>query len=258
MDDPVGRRFQESAQAARIIGYSLHRADASVRAEKITISDQGMRLGIASTDTEAFSVEAPMTGMFNVSNCLAAVGVALGLGIVPEAVAAGCATMSRVPGRMELIDAGQPFPIIVDYAHSPDSLQQLLLNARGSGRRRLILVFGCGGDRDRAKRPLMGQIAARLADYVIVTNDNPRTEAPERIAEEIALGIKETMFRPKFQWVSQLDRRRAIEEAIASAEKGDVVVIAGKGHEDYQIIGAERFSFDDREVARAAAARRRA
>jgi UDP-N-acetylmuramoyl-L-alanyl-D-glutamate--2,6-diaminopimelate ligase len=188
-----------------------------------------------------------------VQNCLTAAGLALVAGIPLEAVRAGLAATYGAPGRFEPVEAGQPFKIIVDYAHTPDSLLQVLLNARGLVQRRLIVVFGAGGDRDPGKRPLMGQAAARLADEVIVTNDNPRTEDPAKIADAVAKGVEENAGFG-LRWKIELDRRQAIREAIGIAAPGDVVVIAGKGHEDYQILGTEKIHFDDREETRAAVA----
>ena len=199
-------------------------------------------------DGEPMAIETPMVGLFNAINCLTAAGLARALGLEPEAIGRGLAAMRGAPGRFERVEAGQPFPIIVDYAHTPDSVLQLLLNARGLARRRLIAVIGCGGDRDPGKRPLMGEAAARLAHHVIVTNDNPRTEEPQAIAEAILEGVRRVEHgAPACEVV--LDRRMAIGRAIELARGGDVVVIAGKGHEDYQILGERRIHFADREVA---------
>ncbi len=196
-----------------------------------------------------FEIETPMHGYFNAMNCLTACGLALGMGLDLEGIRKGCASFHGAPGRFEIIRAPKNIPVIVDYAHTPDALRQLLLNARGLSGGRLIAVFGCGGDRDRGKRPQMGEAAAQLADEVIVTNDNPRTEDPKAIARDIVEGMKahgglDTHHR------QILDRREAIESAIRLAEEGDVVVIAGKGHEDYQIVGKVKHHFDDRETAR--------
>jgi len=190
-----------------------------------------------------------MRGYFNAVNTLTATGLALGMGLDPAGIAKGCASFHGAPGRFEIIPAPKGVPVIVDYAHTPDALRQLLLNARGLAARRLIAVFGCGGDRDRGKRPQMGEAAAQLADEVIVTNDNPRTEDPEAIARDIVEGLK-NLGGLDAHHRQILDRREAIESAIRLAEEGDVVVIAGKGHEDYQIVGKVKHHFDDREVAR--------
>jgi UDP-N-acetylmuramoyl-L-alanyl-D-glutamate--2,6-diaminopimelate ligase len=198
-----------------------------------------------------FAVEAPLVGSFNLSNLLAAVGVALHLGIPPEAIQSALPRFPGVPGRMERVSLpGQDITVIVDYAHTPDGLENLLKALRPQVQGRLICVFGCGGDRDRGKRPQMGRIAATWADQVIVTSDNPRTEDPQRILQDILAGI------PGFPWAVEVDRRQAIRLAILEAQPGDTVVIAGKGHEDYQILGTEKIPFDDREEAREALALR--
>ena len=208
---------------------------------KIEVRHQGRPLTLAT----------PMHGLFSVQNCLTATGLALAIGIAPEAIQAGLAISHGAPGRFEPVKAGQNFPIIVDYAHTPDSLLQVLLSARGLAQRRLIVVFGAGGDRDPGKRPLMGQAAARLADEVIVTNDNPRTEDPRKIAEAVAEGVRQAG-GSGLRWRIELDRHAAIRAAIAAAGEGDAVVIAGKGHENYQILGTTKIHFDDREEAWAA------
>jgi UDP-N-acetylmuramoyl-L-alanyl-D-glutamate--2,6-diaminopimelate ligase len=198
-----------------------------------------------------FAVEAPLVGSFNLSNLLAAVGVALHLGIPPEAIQSALPRFPGVPGRMERVSLpGQDITVIVDYAHTPDGLENLLKALRPQVQGRLICVFGCGGDRDRGKRPQMGRIAATWADQVIVTSDNPRTEDPQRILQDILAGI------PGAPWAVEVDRRQAIRLAILEAQPGDTVVIAGKGHEDYQILGTEKIPFDDREEAREALALR--
>jgi UDP-N-acetylmuramoyl-L-alanyl-D-glutamate--2,6-diaminopimelate ligase len=183
-----------------------------------------------------------LAGRFNRTNALGALWAARELGIDDEAIAAGIASVAAVPGRFETVDAGQPFAVIVDYAHTPDSLANILEAARGLGDGRLVVVFGAGGDRDREKRPLMGRVAQSIADRAIVTTDNPRSEDPARIAEQVAAGSLEII----------LDRRDAIAAAIADARPGDVVVIAGKGDDREMEIAGGSVPFDDREVARAA------
>jgi len=175
----------------------------------------------------------------------------LALEMSPAAVSEALGSVAAVPGRFERVEAGQPFLVVVDYAHTPDALERVLATGRRlvSGGGRLAVVFGCGGDRDRGKRPLMGGIAARLADHVWVTSDNPRTEAPEAIIAEIVAGIPSLAGRaPKHETIA--DRATAIRRAIVWARAGDVIVIAGKGHETYQIVGSTILAFDDREVAR--------
>jgi len=254
LDDAAGRRFVQTNRAARTMGYSLYHPEAELLVQSIFFHAGGMRLD-AAYQGRPLAIESPMHGLFNAVNCLTAAGLALAAELPLEAIQAGCAAMPGAPGRFEFIQAGQSFPVIVDYAHTPDSLTQALLYARGFARRHLIAVIGCGGDRDPGKRPLMGRAAARLADEVIVTNDNPRTEEPTAIAEAIVEGIKQGA-GAGLQWHVQLDRREAIRQAIARATADDAVIIAGKGHEDYQILGTTKHHFDDREEARAAAARR--
>ena len=187
-----------------------------------------------------------LIGRPNAYNVMAATGAALSLGIDPEAVRKGVECLKGVPGRMEIVDAGQDFTVIVDYAHSPDSLDNLLKTVSLLPHRRIITVFGCGGDRDKTKRPVMGEIAARTSDLVIATSDNPRSEDPLQILKEIEPGLQ----KGPAPYRIEPDRRRAIESAVAEARKGDFVLIAGKGHEDYQILGSRVIAFDDRKLAR--------
>ena len=186
-------------------------------------------------------VELKLPGRFNVENALAAAAAARALGIDEEAIKQGIEAVDRVPGRFDRVDEGQPFTVLVDYAHTPGALETALQAARElAPGGRVICVFGAGGDRDRAKRPLMGQVVAELADIALVTSDNPRSEDPAAIAAEVVDGLDLDV---------ELDRRRAIERALESAQAGDVVVIAGKGHERGQEIGESKLPFDDREVA---------
>jgi UDP-N-acetylmuramoyl-L-alanyl-D-glutamate--2,6-diaminopimelate ligase len=201
------------------------------------------------------SLSSPLLGAFNVSNVTAALGLALGLGYDRATLLAAVETLRPVPGRMESIALGNGAAAVVDYAHTPDALDNVLTSLRRitGGRGTITVVFGCGGDRDRAKRPMMGAIARRLADRVIVTSDNPRSEEPARIIEDIVAGIED---RSGAEMI--VDRRAAIERALDGSEAGDLVVIAGKGHEDYQIIGGVRHHFDDREVVHGWVAARQA
>ena len=189
-------------------------------------------------------IDLPLGGIFNVANALLAAEIVLGLGYEPEAIAAALAAAPTVPGRFETIDEGQPFTVIVDYAHTPEGIEVVLDAARAVTERSLVIVFGAGGDRDTTKRPKMGEAARRLADRVVVTSDNPRGEAPDSIISAIVSG----MARPPE--LIEPDRRAAIRHAIAGARKGDVVLIAGKGHESTQTIGSDVIEFDDRDVAR--------
>ncbi len=186
-----------------------------------------------------------LPGRFNVSNALAAFATGLAERIDPEAIRAALEAVPGVPGRFELVNEGQAFTVVVDYAHTPDSLEKVLRLAAELGTRRRLVIFGCGGDRDRTKRPVMGRIATQLADYAIFTSDNPRSEDPEAILREIEAGVPGAR-----NFESEPDRGRAIERGIALARPGDVLVIAGKGHEAYQIVGDQVIEFDDRKVAR--------
>src|SRR5581483_10970980 len=189
----------------------------------------------------------PHPGRFNVSNALAAAATALASGLPFDAVARGLQAPVTVPGRLERVDAGQPFTVLVDYAHTPAALESVLAAARElADGHRVLVVFGCGGDRDAAKRPLMGRAAARGADVVVITSDNPRSEDPARIAAAALEGVTAA----GGDAVVELDRRAAIRHAVAAAEPGDVVVIAGKGHETGQTAAALTLPFDDRVVAR--------
>ncbi len=200
-------------------------------------------------DDELTGVELKLRGRFNVENALAAAAAARALGVREAAIKQGIEAVERVPGRFELVDEGQPFTVLVDYAHTPGALESALEAARELARSRVICVFGAGGDRDRDKRPLMGQVVAELADAALVTSDNPRSEDPAAIAADVVDGLDLDV---------ELDRRRAIERALEWARDGDVVVIAGKGHEQGQEIAGRKLPFDDREVVREALRRLKA
>jgi UDP-N-acetylmuramoyl-L-alanyl-D-glutamate--2,6-diaminopimelate ligase len=200
-------------------------------------------------------VASPLIGRFNVDNALAAAAVALAGGLPFEAVVAGLGADVTVPGRLERVGGDQPFTVVVDYAHTPDALARVLDVARSlTVDGRVLVVFGCGGDRDREKRPIMGQVAGRSADLTVVTSDNPRSEDPGAIADAVATGLRATGAR----FVVEPDRRAAIRFAVSDARSGDTVVIAGKGHEQGQEIAGRKLPFDDREVARDALRRSRA
>ncbi len=193
-------------------------------------------------------VRSPLLGHHNVQNTLAAAAAALAVGVSPDAIVEGIETVGLVPGRLERVDGGKPFRVFVDYAHTDDALHRVLAMLRPYVRGRIITVFGCGGDRDRSKRPRMGAVAHALSDRVVVTSDNPRSESPEAIARDVLSGMSGATNGVTIE----LDRRRAIHQAIRLARSGDAVLIAGKGHERQQIIGTELHPFDDREVAREA------
>jgi UDP-N-acetylmuramoyl-L-alanyl-D-glutamate--2,6-diaminopimelate ligase len=237
--DPHGRELADELRGhGELITFGLA-DDAELRAEDLELDSRGARLCAGGID-----LETRLRGRFNVENILGAVAAARLLEISDEAIARGVRELRGVPGRFEAVDEGQPFAVLVDYAHTPDSLENVLRTARDLAQNRVICVFGCGGDRDRGKRPLMGRIATELADVAIVTSDNPRSEDPEAIIAEILEGADRTEVEP--------DRREAIARAIAAAGEGDVVVIAGKGHEQGQQFADRTIPFDDREVAREA------
>ena len=248
LDDPYGQKLVERL-GDKAWSYSVENSQADLYTSALTYAANGVK-GQLHSPKGNIPFSLPLVGQFNLSNMLAAVGAALHLGITLEQVGACLPQFGGVPGRMErvVINPDQPVSVIVDYAHTPDSLQNALTAARPFVAGRLICVFGCGGDRDRTKRPQMGKIAYDLADMAIVTSDNPRTEDPQRILTDILEGIPATL--PEKQVVC--DRAAAIRAAIAQAQPGDCVLIAGKGHEDYQILGTEKIHFDDREQARAA------
>jgi UDP-N-acetylmuramoyl-L-alanyl-D-glutamate--2,6-diaminopimelate ligase len=244
-DDPSGADMTRGLDV-RVLTFGL-REGAAVRAVEWSSTLEGIRL-VAATPSGSVTLSSPLIGEHNVMNLLAAIGTGLALGLAPGEIARGLAGVGTVPGRFEQVRAGQPFLVVVDYAHTPDALERVLATARKLTRQRLGVVFGCGGDRDRGKRPIMGEIAARLADRIWVTSDNPRTEAPEAIIDEIVVGLRRAGGEGRF--VRESDRRTAMAHALTWAGPDDTVVIAGKGHETYQIVGTETLPFDDREVAR--------
>ena len=190
--------------------------------------------------------ESLLSGIINVYNLLGAFGVGLSYGLEPSRVAEGLAACRAVPGRFEKVDEGQPFLVVVDYAHTDDALRNTIATARALKPKRVITLFGCGGDRDRAKRPLMGQAAAEASDFVIVTSDNPRSEDPLTIINDAMVGVLRTDGRH----IVEPDREKAIHKAISEAAPGDIVLLAGKGHETYQVLRDRTIAFDDRDVAR--------
>jgi UDP-N-acetylmuramoyl-L-alanyl-D-glutamate--2,6-diaminopimelate ligase len=239
-DDPYGRRLADEFPEA--VRFGIDAEDADVRAVDVASGLAGSAFTLRDGERE-YDVRIPLPGRFNVLNALGAFAAARALGVEPEQAAAALAGAGRVPGRFEPVDEGQPFAVLVDYAHTPDSLENVLRAARELGSGRVICVFGCGGDRDRGKRPLMGGIAERLSDLAILTSDNPRSEDPEAILDEVEAGMAGAHER-------LVDRRAAIERAVSVAIPGDVVVIAGKGHEQGQeFAGGRKEPFDDRIVA---------
>lgn len=225
--------------------------EAPYRAQDVKLLPGGLSF-TAQTPRGTLPLHLKLAGRFNVYNSLAALAVGQWAGVELRAIRQGLEQVQGVPGRFEKVDLGQPFTVLVDYAHTPDSLENVLKAARPFTENRLWVVFGCGGDRDRGKRPLMGQVAGRLADRVIITSDNPRSEEPEAICREILAGLREDGGLPDGAVQVIVERREAIRCAVAQAEPGDSIVIAGKGHETYQIFRDRTIHFDDREEAAAA------
>jgi UDP-N-acetylmuramoyl-L-alanyl-D-glutamate--2,6-diaminopimelate ligase len=251
-DDPSGAEMVRGL-GVPVLTFGLGQT-AQVRAVEWASTLDGIRM-VAVTPRGRLEVRSPLIGEHNVMNLLGAAGVGVALGLAPDAIGRALGGVGTVAGRFEQVRAGQPFLVVVDYAHTPDALDRVLRTARRLTGGRLGVVFGCGGDRDRGKRPIMGEIAARLADRVWVTSDNPRTEPPEAIIDEIVAGVRRAG-ADEARFTRLADRRAAIRAALAWAAAGDTVVIAGKGHETYQIVGATVHPFDDREVARQVLAER--
>ena len=240
LGDEWGRRLASDLRGLTELLTFGFADDAELRPEGLELSSSGARFRAGGID-----VETRLRGRFNVENALAAIALARLVGIADADIAAGLASVDGVPGRFEPVDEGQPFTVVVDYSHKPDALANVLRTARQLAAGRVICVFGAGGDRDRSKRPAMGRIAAELADLAILTSDNPRSEDPRAIAEEVVTGAPGELR-------VELDRRQAIAAAVELARPGDIVVIAGKGHEQGQEIAGRVFPFDDRDVTREA------
>ncbi len=251
LDDPFGQRLVEMIGDRHVWTYSVNNPKADFYTENLTYLPNGVT-GTLHSPQGAITFNSPLVGRFNVENLLAAIATALHMGMSLKEVINRLPEFRNVPGRVERVQVSeqQDITVVVDYAHTPDSLENLLKAMRPFTQRELICVFGCGGDRDRTKRPLMGGIAARLADQVYVTSDNPRTEDPQRILADVEAGVRVDIGDKPL--VIEGDRRKCIQMAIASAIAGDTVLIAGKGHEDYQILGREKIHFDDREEAKLA------
>ena len=247
IDDPFGARLlMETKLPKRSFGIEN---TAEIHATKVEVSATGNRFSIEH-DGKTMPLSTFLQGRFNVYNCLAAAGVAIELGIDDESIREGLESLKGVPGRFESIECGQEFTVIVDYAHTPDGIRSLLEACREVAEGRVILVVGCGGDRDRSKRPLMGRAGVEMSDSCIITSDNPRSEEPMAIIEMVLEGIR-GLVSPE-RYAVQPDRRMAICEAIGEARRGDLVVIAGKGHESGQIFADRVVPFDDRQVVREA------
>jgi UDP-N-acetylmuramoyl-L-alanyl-D-glutamate--2,6-diaminopimelate ligase len=241
-DDPAGERIQKRA-TGRTVLFGENNANVDYRIQEIRKDNQGMHFMVHFQD-KTIKLITPLWGHFNMMNAAAAAVTGLETGLDPDTVRQGIQKVDCVKGRMEGFLAPGGFRVIVDYAHSPDALKNLLMATRELTEKRILAVFGCGGDRDKGKRSHMGQIGAAFADVVFVTSDNPRSETPESIIKDILKGIPSD--RP-IQVIE--DRREAIYQALDQAEPGDTVVLAGKGHETYQQIGTKKYSFSDRKVA---------
>lgn len=244
IDDPYAQELIEMTSVP-VITYGIKKP-ADVKANKVEVTDRGVNYLLTYTNQE-IPVSLNITGFFNVYNSLAAIAVGLVEGIAASEIIRTLEKIPGIPGRFEKVSLGQDFTVIVDYSHTPDSLENCLRTAREFATGKIITVFGCGGDRDRTKRPVMGGIAGRLSDYCIVTSDNPRSEDPEAIIGEILPGLAKVKGELYYRKIT--DRKAAIFAAIQMAQSRDVVIIAGKGHEDYQIIGDQIIHFDDKEVA---------
>jgi len=247
-DDAFGKELMEIG-GFEMLTYGLSKA-AAVRAAKVEATANSLRFEVL-TPGGSREIAARLRGGYNVPNMLAAIATGLSYGLDLDTIAAGIESCPPIAGRLETVDCGQPFTVVVDYAHTDDALENLIRAARsllkqGEGPGRVLTVFGCGGDRDRTKRPAMGEIAGRLSDMVILTSDNPRGEDPLNIMNDILVGLK----RVESSFLLEPDRRQAIAKALKEARKGDMVLLAGKGHETDQTAGQEKIPFDDRAVAR--------
>jgi UDP-N-acetylmuramoyl-L-alanyl-D-glutamate--2,6-diaminopimelate ligase len=250
MDDPKGADLAASA-GGRVLTYGIDKK-ADVYADGITLGPDGMEFTIV-TGAGRARIKSPLVGRHNAYNILAASAACIALGMDLDDVAKGIGSMRDVPGRFERVEAGQDFTVLVDYAHTEDALERAMAAVREFTPGRLITLFGCGGDRDKTKRPKMGRAAARMSDIVVLTSDNPRTEDPVKILDEVESGVIDEGSKKKGATYFVIpDRNEAICLAVRMARSGDTVLLAGKGHEDYQIVGTTKAHFDDREAAREA------
>ena len=258
-DDPYVDTFRRACRC-RVLTFGTS-PGADVWAEKVDVGLRGVSFTAHLPGGRELPLALRLTGLFNVYNSLGALAACLALGVDPDTAGRGLEGVSGVPGRLELVDLGQPFAVAVDYAHTPDGIENVLRAAREFAKGRIIVAVGAGGDRDRGKRPLMGEAAARLADHVIITSDNPRSEEPAAICADVAAGasrVKPGDGGKTAQTEIVVDRGQAVKRAIALAQPGDVVVLAGKGHETYQVFRDRTIHFDDREAAREALLERKA
>ncbi|MBA7559762.1 UDP-N-acetylmuramoyl-L-alanyl-D-glutamate--2,6-diaminopimelate ligase [subsurface metagenome] len=243
LDDRFAEHIISISRGANIITFgSDEKAD--IHPKNIVLESGKSEITLVTPQGEA-ALTLSLPGLFNVSNAMAATGIGIACGIPLPVIVKGLENLKSVKGRYEIVDEGQDFTVVVDYAHSPDALDRILTSARETTKARLISVFGCGGVRDKGKRPLMGEISTRIADFSVITSDNPRTEDPDDILRDIVEGVGSSD-----NYIVIQDRASAIKKVIEMANSGDIVVIAGKGHEDYQIIGGEKKHFDDVETAR--------
>jgi len=245
LDDETGRRFRDELAGRSLLTYAVER-EAEVRARHIEMSLEGIRFRLEFPGGRACPVHTPLIGAHNVSNLVAAAAAAWASGTPVEIIRQGLEDCRGVPGRLEPVPNSIGAQVVVDYCHKPDALEKCLQALAAIPHQRIITLFGCGGDRDKHKRPLMGGIALRYSDQVIVTSDNPRTEDPEKIIEDIVAGM--TGGRDRYRVI--VDRREALRAGVAELRPGDILLVAGKGHETYQIIGRQKYPFDDREIAR--------
>jgi UDP-N-acetylmuramoyl-L-alanyl-D-glutamate--2,6-diaminopimelate ligase len=242
IDDPAGRKLAGDLNNGKILSYSVENKTADLFAEKVHVSTKGLSF-VLNYKTQKLELESPLIGVHNLYNLLAAFGAAVAVGIPAEESGKGICLLQSVPGRFERVPCAGEFLVIVDYAHTPDALERLILAARTVAKGKVITLFGCGGDRDRGKRPQMGRIATSLSDFCVITSDNPRTEKPRAIIEEILTGAAGR------NYLAIEDRREGIHKAIDMAAPGDIVLLAGKGHEDYQIIGDRKYPMSDLKIA---------
>jgi len=240
-DDPISEHLIRNTKA-EVITYAVN-SNAVLKVVDYQSTSDGLFFRVLVRGQDEVEIKLQLLGEYNLHNALAAMGVGYSQGLSLDTIKAGLEAVEGVPGRFERVNCGQDYTVIVDYAHTPDALERVLTTARKLTKGRLITIFGCGGDRDKTKRPIMGEVVTSLSDYAFVTSDNPRTEDPTQIISHILEGIK----GGHYEVIP--DRRSAIQKAIEIANKGDFIVIAGKGHENYQIIGVNKIHFDDKEIA---------
>lgn len=243
-DDEASDYLLGISKCNKMLTYGIEK-DCDIKASNVLLSEKGVSFDIV-CNNDKFNVELGIPGMFSVYNALTALSCLVSLGISIEDAVAGLRSARGVKGRIEVVETGKDFSVIIDYAHTPDGLYNVIKTIRGFCKGRIITVFGCGGDRDVSKRPKMGKIAAALSDYCVITSDNPRSEDPEKIIEQITAGLKGS----DYEYTVVINRFEAIEFALDHAKKDDIVLLAGKGHETYQILADRTIDFDEREIVR--------